>query len=76
MINKEKINGWLVREPIMGGALTFFRKKPIRIERNHWVDEDGNRGATLADYKNDLFNEIQTETGPVKVELTVSIIQE
>ena len=51
MINTEKINGLLVREPVMGVALTFFRKKPIRIERNHWVDEDGNRGATLADYK-------------------------
>ena len=76
MANEEKITGWVVREPVMGHFLTFFRKKPIRIESNHWVDEDGKLGAALADYKNNLFNEIQTETGPVKVELTVSIIQE
>lgn len=76
MANEEKINGWVVREPVMGHFLTFFRKKPIGIERNHWVDEDGRGGAALADYKNKLFSEIQTETGPVKVELTVKIIQD
>jgi len=74
MANEEKINGWLVREPVMGCFLTFFRKKPIRIECNHWIDEDGKRGAALADYKNNLFVEIKTETGPVEVELNIKIL--
>lgn len=74
MANEEKINGWVVREPVMGYTLTFFRKKPIRIEGNHWVDEDGARGAALANYKNNLFNEIKPETGPVEVELNIKIV--
>lgn len=74
MANEEKINGWVVREPVLGHYLTFFRKKPIRIESNHWVDEDGERGAALADYKNNVFAEIKTETGPVEVELNIKIL--
>lgn len=74
MTKEEKIIGWVVREPVIGHYLTFFRNKPVKIERNKWVDEEGNSGAALGDYKNIIFDDIKTETGPVKVELTVKLV--
>lgn len=75
MVKEETITGCVVREPVCGGMLSFFRKKPNKIRSNKWADVDGNRGSTLADYKNDIFKDIKTEAGPVMIELTIKILQ-
>lgn len=74
MTKEEKIIGWVVREPVIGHYLSFFRNKPVKIESNKWVDKEGNSGAALGDYKNIIFDDIKTETGPVKVELTLKLV--
>lgn len=68
------VKGWIVREPVIGHFLTFFRYEPIKRSGNRWVDCHGNKGSILADYNHNLFNEIQPETGPVKVELTLKLV--
>ena len=74
MVKEETITGWIVREPVCGGMLSFFRKKPNKIRSNKWVDDEGMSGSTLANYENNIFEDIKTETGPVMVELNIKIL--
>lgn len=74
MTKEEKIEGWIVREPVLGHFLTFFRKKPVCVRSNRWVDADGRGGSVLGDSGNRLFDWIDTEDGAVRVELTIKVL--